>query len=230
MELLRPFEAYSVILLFAAIDFTMSTANPSSNSYDSGRITYTSRGKVHQSAGSTSAKRYDFLDFLGVAQKMRIHFLPIRWQPGMNLAGKGGTAKIHQGLANVEMTFAFKQMRKTQSPMEAQYLSALIAEISILGHDSIRRHENIVNIEGICWDVDSGEDKVWPVLVFEKAPYGDLNNFMTIGVGREVNIEKRLKILTEVALAVRDLHFAGGSKPLFPSSTRLINSERCYSW
>ena len=188
----------------------MSAANPSSNSYDSGRIIYTSRGKTHQSAGSTSAERYDFLDFLGVAQKMMIDFLPIRWQPGMDLAGKGGTAKIHQGLANVDKTFAFKQMRKTRSPMEeAQYMSALIAEISVLGHYVIRTHENIVNIEGVCWDVCPGEGKVWPVLVFEKAPYGDLNNFMTVGVGRELNIEKRLSILSDVALAVCDLHIAG---------------------
>ncbi len=209
----------------------MSAANPSSNSYDSGRITYTSRGTVHQSAGSTSAVRYDFLDFLGVAQRRRIHFLPIRWQPGMSLAGKGGTAKIHQGVANVEKTFAFKQLRKTQSPlMEAQYLSALIAEVSILNHYKILLHKNIVNIEGVCWDVSLGEDKVWPVLVYEKAPYGDLNNFMTFGVGRELNIEKRLGILIDVALAVRDLHDVGRSNPLFLSSTRLSKFERCYSW
>ena len=209
----------------------MSAANPSSNSYDSGVITYTSRGKAHQSAGSTSAERYDFLDFLGVAQKMRIHFLPIRWQPGMGLAGKGGTAKIHQGLANIEKSFAFKQMRKTRSPMEeAQYLSALIAEISVLSHFVIATHKNIVKIEGVCWDVYPGGEKVWPVLVFEKAPYGDLNDFMTNGVGRELNIEKRLSILSDVALALRDLHIAGRSNPLFLSSTRVSESERCYSW
>ena len=198
----------------------MSAANCNSNSYDSGRITYTSRGKTHQSAGSNSAKRYDFLDFLGVAQSTRTDFLPIRWQPG--LIGKGATAKIRQGVVNIEKTFAFKQMKKTQSSMEeAQYLCAIIAEISILNQYEIRLHKNIVNIEGLCWDVDPGEGKVWPVLVFERALYGDLHEFMSFGIGRELNVEKRLSILIDVALAIRDIHALGGSRPLSLSPIRL---------
>jgi serine/threonine protein kinase len=198
----------------------MSAANCNSNSYDSGRITYTSRGKARQSAGSISAKRYDFLDFLGVAQSMRTHFLPIRWLPG--LIGKGGTAEIRQRVVNIEKTFAFKQMKKTQSPMEeAQYLCALIAEVSILNQYRIRTHKNIVNIEGLCWEVVPGEEKVWPVLVFEKAPYGDLHEFMSFSIGGELNIEKRLGILIDVALAIRDIHSLGGSRPLSFSPIRL---------
>ena len=190
----------------------MSAANPNSYSYDSGIIAYTSRGKARQSAGSTSAKRYDFLDFLGVAQSMRIDFLPILWQPA--LIGKGGTAEIRQGIVYIEKTFAFKQMKKAQSPMEdAQCLCALIAEVSILSRYEISRHKNIVNIEGICWDVEPGGEKVWPVLVFEKAPYGDLNKFMTFGVGGELDIEKRLGVLIDVALAIRDMHLVGGLLP-----------------
>ncbi|KAL8907095.1 MAG: hypothetical protein Q9171_006000 [Xanthocarpia ochracea] len=188
----------------------MSAANASSNSYESGRITYTSRGATYQSAGSVSAKHYDFLDFLGIAQGLKINFLPIQWQPGLDIAGKGGTAKIRQHLAYTDMTFAFKQMKKTQSPMrEVQYMCALIAEISILGQFKNRHHKNIALIEGICWDVDPGEQKVWPVLVFEKAPYGDLNHFMIFGAGRELIMEKRLSFLIDVALAVHDLHSAG---------------------
>ena len=189
----------------------MLVADPDSNGYESGLITYTSRGKTRQSLSSTSVNRYSFLDFLRVAQHRRIGFLPIQWQPGMKKFGKGGTAKIHQGVGNVEMTFAFKQMKRTYSPIEkAVYLSALIAETSILGHGQIQFHNNVVNLEGISWDVDPGEGTVWPVLVFEKAPYGDINDFMTSDVGRELDIEKRLSLLTDIALAVRYLHLAGG--------------------
>ena len=190
----------------------MSVADPNSNGYESSLITYTSRGKSRQSVRSTSVNRYNLLDFLGVAQHRQVNFLPIQWQPGMKKAGKGGTAKIHQGVANIEMTFAFKQMKRTYSPLEkALYLSALIAETSILGHSEIKRHSNVVKIEGVCWDVDPGDGTVWPVLVFEKAPHGDMNDFMTSDMGRELDIEKRLSLLTDVALAVRDLHLAGGS-------------------
>ena len=179
-------------------------------SYLSGIISYTRSGKVHQSAGSASAENYDFLDFLGVAQNLGIDFLPVRWQAALEKAGRGGTAEIRQGLVNIETTFVFKQMKKTQSPMkEALYFSALIAEISILGHRAVRHHENIVDIEGVCWDVILDEEKVWPVLVFQKTPYGDLNDFMTFGAGRKLNLNKRLGLLTDIALAVRDLHSAG---------------------
>ena len=190
----------------------MSVADPNSNGWESGLITYTSRGKTRQSLRSTSVDRYNFLDFLRVARHRRIDFLPIRWQPGMKKAGTGGTAKIHQGVANIEMTFAFKQIKRPYSPIEkALYLSALIAEISILGHSEIKRHGNVVKIEGVCWDVDPVEETVWPVLVFEKAPYGDMNDFMTSDTGRGLDTEERLSLLTDVALAVRDLHHAGGS-------------------
>ena len=190
----------------------MSVADSDSDGYENSLITYTSRGKTRQSVTSASVTCYTFLDFLRVAQSRHIDFLPIRWQPAMKKAGIGGTAKIHQGVANVEMTFAFKQMKRSYSPIEkALYLSALIAEITILGHSEIKRHSNVVKIEGICWDVDPTEEIVWPVLVFEKAPFGDINEFMTSHTGRELDMEKRIGLLADVALAVRDLHLAGGS-------------------
>ena len=190
----------------------MSVADPNSNGYESGLITYTSRGQTRQSVRSTSVCCHTFVDFLRVAQHRRIDFLPIRWQPAMERAGKGGTANILQGVVSIEMTFAFKQMKKTYSPMErALYLSALVAEVLVLGHSEIKRHRSVVKIEGVCWDVDPWEETVWPVLVFEKAPYGDMNGFMTSDIGRDLDIEKRLSLLADVAHAFRDLHLVGGS-------------------
>ncbi len=66
---------------------------------------------------------------------------------------------------------------------EIQTWRVLLAEISILSHPTIRRHPNVVNIEGICWDVTADEGKVWPVLVSEKTGHGDLKRFMTKGAG-----------------------------------------------
>ena len=88
-------------------------------------------------------------------------------------------------------------------------LRAIIAEISILGHPAIRYHPNVANVEGICWDVVLGGEEVWPVLVFEKTRYGDLNRFMTSGPGKELDSKPRLDMLFDVVLAVRDLHAIG---------------------
>ena len=175
-------------------------------------ITYTKSGETYQSASSTSNKEYDFLDFLGVAQSLKIDFLPITWQPELDKVGEGGTARILQSLINIQTTFAFKCLKHPWSRMNGyQYMRALIAEVSVLGHPSIRYHPNVAAIEGICWDVVLGGKEVWPVLVFEKARYGDLNKFMTSGPGKELYSKHRLEVLFDIALAIRHLHATGRS-------------------
>ena len=187
----------------------MSTISDSGSGF-SAPITYTRSGEIHQSASSTSNQEYDFLDFLGVAQSLKIDFLPITWQPALDKVGEGGTAVIRQALINLQMSFVFKRLKHPRSAREEiRNLRALVAEISILGHPAIRYHPNVANLEGICWDIIHGGEKVWPVLVFKKTPCGDLNRFMTSGPGKELDSKNRIDILFDVALAVRDLHATG---------------------
>jgi hypothetical protein len=47
---------------------------------------------------------------------------------------------------------------------------------------------------------------VWPVLVLEKSQYGDLYNFATLPVGRELCFAKRLKLCVDVGTAISDMH------------------------
>ena len=179
-----------------------------------GLISSTTSGKAQESASLATSRvtdpPYDLLTFLGVAQNLKINFLPITWQPALDKVGEGGTAEIRQALVNVQMSFAFKRLKAPRGiEEEAQYLRALIAEISVLGHPPIRRHPNVVDIEGICWDVVSSSGKVWPVLVFEKTQQGNLNTFMTAGKGKDLGVEDRLRICFDVADAVRNLHGTG---------------------
>ena len=173
-------------------------------------VYYTRSGKTFQSACSTSKDHYDFLDFLGVAQSLRIDFLPISWQPALDRVGEGGSAEIRQGSVNLQTTFAFKRLKRSHSSVEeAQNWHPLIAEISILGYHAVRKHRNIVNVEGICWDIISGGESVWPVLVFERTRHGDLGIFMSSDIGRRLSFKERLDILCDLALAIRDLHTIG---------------------
>lgn len=173
-------------------------------------IPFTKSGETGQSAGSMSDQKYDFLDFLGVAQSLKIDFLSITWQPAFDSVGEGGIAKIRQALINLQMTFAFKHLKHPRSvEEESRNWRALIAEISVLGNPIIRSHPNVVTIEGICWDVVLGGEKVWPVLVFQKTRYWDLNRLMRTARGKELDFRSRLDILFDVALAVRDLHATG---------------------
>lgn len=180
-------------------------------------ISFTSSGKLFQSATSASAAAtdtsYNFLTFLGIAQSLNIDFLPISWDSGQANIGKGGTAEISQSSINLETAFAFKRLASVSSArFEAQktaLFEALVAEISVLGHRSIREHQNIISLEGICWDIEPLSERVWPVLVFEKTQHGDLTTFMEHGAGTRLDLRNRLRLCAEVATAVSALHLNG---------------------
>src|SRR5271154_3930657 len=121
---------------------------------------------------------YDFINFLAVAQWRDVDFLPITWEPALDSVGAGATAEIRQSLINLQLSLAFKRVH-LERLCPGHYrnaIRALISEALVLGHPVIRRHQNIIRLQGICWDVRP--DNVWPVLVFKKSQYGDLKRFM----------------------------------------------------
>lgn len=169
----------------------------------------------------------DLVTFLGIAQKLDIDFLPITWQPALDRIGQGGTAEIREASANLQFSFAFKRLLFElcidYKDFESRLLPCLIAEISILGLRSIREHPNTINLEGICWEVISGEEEnisrealytfrkggIVPVLVFEKAKYGDLHQFMMQEAGRSLSFAQKIELCTDIAKAVAEMHFHG---------------------
>jgi hypothetical protein len=68
----------------------------------------------------------------------------------------------------------------------------------------------MIRLEGICWDVweekDRGTPEVWPVLVFEKTPYGDLDTFLRSTLGQNLKFEERLQLCSGIASAVSEMH------------------------
>ena len=171
---------------------------------------------------------YDLISFLAVAQKLEIDFVPITWQPDLDAVGRGATAEIRQLLISLRMSFAFKRLRWSASGLfdEGRTLQALISEIKILGHPSIRCHPNIIRLEGACWDIPPGDEKVepevWPVLVFEKMKHGDLDSFINSDTGKIICLDDRLKLCADVASAMvtmqacrkQLLHHSGRGSPI----------------
>ena len=172
----------------------------------------------------TALDRCDLIDFLGVAQKSEIDFLPITWQPTLDHIGRGATAEIRETLINIQKSFAFKRPLLRSAfdieELETRIFPSLIAEISVLGHSSIRGHPSIIQLEGICWEIfaeerqtlsreepiDTTKSGIVPVLVFEKAKHGDLHEFMTQGAGRKLQLMERLHLCSEIARVVADMH------------------------
>ena len=95
-------------------------------------------------------------------------------------------------LVNLTTSFAFKRTVKLRVPQVsaahvdgvsmsekdramAKYKSqepaykALISELLILRHPSVRRCRNIVDIQAICWEIDEESYEPWPVLIFPKS-------------------------------------------------------------
>lgn len=81
-----------------------------------------------------------------------------------------------------------------------------MCEVSVLGHPLVRSHPNIIRLEGVCWDVSFDEDEVWPVLVFEKARYGDLRKFISTKTGGSINWVDRVKLCADIATAIMLMH------------------------
>ena len=187
-------------------------------------LQYSISGSRFESATSTRDDlRFDLTTLLGVAQQHDIDFLPITWQPALDQIGQGATAEIRHNPMNLQTSFAFKRPLFMSSfdieEFESRILPSLIAEISILGSPTIRRHANIIHLEGICWEVFSkkqsvsrkepvleSEGGIVPVLIFKKTKHGDLHRFMAHGAGGQLSFLERLRLCSEIAKAVAEMH------------------------
>lgn len=165
----------------------------------------------------TSARKpCNFITFLATAQRLRIPFLQITWDLKRPIIGSGGTSRISQSQTSLQASFAFKRIGDVDKlAEEKEIFRCLINEIMILGHPEIRRHANIVELQGICWDIplkatqknNNSEEtlpshKIWPVLVFSKSQLGDLYQFASSSVGKELDIDERVNICLAVGRGI----------------------------
>ena len=163
------------------------------------------------SAVAWSDNHSNLLSFLAVCQECHVDILPITWQQALGLSGEGGTAKINQSQVNRELSFAYKRWdwgrfgpRLTDAVVSNMY-KAFISEIWILTRPSIQESPNVVDLEGVCWEFPEDE-LVSPVLVFEKAQFGDLSHFILSSEGRQLPFSERLNICIRIGKALLLLH------------------------
>ena len=67
--------------------------------------------------------------------------------------------EIREAVATINFSFAFKRLINHSifnlEEFECRLVPCLINEISILGLSRVRKHPNILDLEGICWEVIS---------------------------------------------------------------------------
>ena len=115
---------------------------------------------------------------------------------------------MNQSPVKAELSFAFKRLGKHGQAQDekTEDLSSSISELAILRHKPIASHPNISKLEGICWEVTAGEDRVLPVLVFEKATYGDLFYFRDTDEGKKLTVVQKVSLCAQVLGALYTLH------------------------
>ena len=148
---------------------------------------------------------YDFIFFLAIAQKLEIDFLLITWQSTREVIGIGETVRIDQAFLNLQTSLAFKRIKKINKDNLELIFQVLISEMIVLSHPAIRRHSNIVELQGICWDIPS-DDEIWSVLVLKKSHFEDLYDFLRLSIERDLNINERLKFCLNIGVAIENMH------------------------
>ena len=174
---------------------------------------------------SASTNRYngdlqwDLIAFLAVVQKCNVDFLPIAWQPALDILGQGGSGTISQSTFITDMPLAFKRFHEggdSGSGDSGMDFLPLISEVLILSQPPIQEHPNIVNLEGVCWEIKPRTEKAVPVLIFEKASW-DLQQFMSVSEGKNISIDDRLKICADIGSAILTMHAYGLSSQTIPN-------------
>lgn len=146
----------------------------------------------------------DFLSFLATVQAFRIEIIPIVWETGRGLAGTGGTARVEQARLNLDTSFAFKTYHR-RNQRERDIFRTLINEVTVLSQGFIRQHDNIAQLQGICWDISPQDGRPWPVLIFEMSPLGDLHRFSR-QEGKDMTVDQRLWLCVDIGMAIMDMH------------------------
>ena len=161
------------------------------------------------SASTSCTKRVaqtDLIAFLSVVQKCNVDYLPITWQPALSTLGIGGSGTISQSTFMPKKPLAFKRFHDSENSDDS--FLPMMSEVLILSQPPIQNHPNIVDLEGICWEIKPRTERAVPVLVFEKASW-DLQQFMNVREGMGMTFEDRLKICADVGGAIAALHAYG---------------------
>ena len=161
-----------------------------------------------ESTIQAEVSEYDLITFLAVVQKVQVVIIPITWQSAPVEIARGARSTIYEAFINWQTNFALKCVsdRQKQKLLKTNSFRTLINEVTVLSQ--LRGHRNIIELKGICWDVTT-DDEVWPVLMFEKAPFGDLYDFLKRPVGRDLSFPERLSLCIDIGNAVIDMHSHG---------------------
>jgi len=180
---------------------TTTTSTPPSPKNPAFTVSAQPQGTLH--SDSKQGGKYDILRLLAVTRDLNISILPIQQQNWLGAIGRGRSATVNQAFANVETSFAFKCFQDTEQE-EVAYKAA-IQEMSVLGLPLLLEQPNIVQLQGVSFEVTRDEN-VRPMLVYEKSKHGNLFEFAGSPAGKELGLPERRAICKDIGSAIIFMH------------------------
>lgn len=87
-------------------------------------------------------------------------------------------------------------------------IEAMMLELRALAHEPIRKHQNIVNIQGITWETDPfTTERHWPVFIIERATRGTLQDFFREEA--DICLTLRFELALDVIAGLEVIHACG---------------------
>ena len=168
--------------------------------------------------GHQPCPRNDLIAFLSLITKLKVDSFQLTWEENSPTLGYGGTASVNQAAINGEQGIAFKRLglkgdqaraMSQGDTVNSQVYKLLISEVYFLTHPSLHEISSIIDLEAICWDVDFTYEipRILPVLIFQKAHWGDLEHFGSL-LG-SVPTETALQLFYVILRTVEHLHNCG---------------------
>lgn len=148
---------------------------------------------------------YDLTTLLGIAQNLHIDQLSTMYN-AVDAFGRGATSDIKHSVQESDLHLAFKQTsRLYDSVSESEFYQVLITEVFVLGTPIIRDSPTIVDLEGICWEIND-QGYPLPVLVYQRTMHDNLSKFLSTDEGKSLSTEQRLGICMDIAAGLAALH------------------------
>ena len=98
----------------------------------------------------------DLVSLLTVVQKCQAEFLVTTWQPALESLGEGRTAEVSQSLVSSGLGFAYKRTNDEHGNQPSGSYKHMISEVLALESTHVKVHPNVVDLQGICWEIRNG--------------------------------------------------------------------------
>ena len=178
-------------------------------------FSFGNKGASQKDEIQEKSTHHEIFRFYSMALGFGVYILPLVWNPSLEQLGEGATGRISQSPLNKAASFAFKRFSpwRIQSGLSKEKFRSLqyqsmISEIAALQDLPLYNHPNVVNLEGLSWEI-LNDKEVLPVLVFKKAEFGDLENFLSLPEAADLTIEDRMAICGEISRALLTMHERG---------------------